>query len=144
QFRESGDSYITHPLVVATILAELGMDTTTLVAALLHDTVEDTGMTVREIEAEFGAEVAHLIDSLTMLDKVQYSEAAEPRDDPQDDRRDDPRPPGAAHQAGRPAAQHAHPAVPAAAQAGTEGPGDTGSARPASHPARHEHHRLGT
>ena len=62
QLRMSGDPYITHPLAVATILAELGMDTTTLVAALLHGTVDHTGMTVSEIKAGFGAEVAHLVD----------------------------------------------------------------------------------
>ncbi len=50
QLRKSGDPYITHPLAVATILAELGMDTTTLVAALLHDTVEDTGLTLADVE----------------------------------------------------------------------------------------------
>ncbi|HSV64978.1 MAG TPA: bifunctional (p)ppGpp synthetase/guanosine-3',5'-bis(diphosphate) 3'-pyrophosphohydrolase [Mycobacteriales bacterium] len=77
QLRKSGDPYITHPLSVATILAELGMDTTTLVAGLLHDTVEDTGLTLPEIEAEFGAEVAHLVDGVTKLDKVKYGDAAE-------------------------------------------------------------------
>jgi guanosine-3',5'-bis(diphosphate) 3'-pyrophosphohydrolase len=77
QLRKSGDPYITHPLAVATILAELGMDTTTLVAALLHDTVEDTGITLTDIEADFGAEVAHLVDGVTKLDKVRFGEAAE-------------------------------------------------------------------
>jgi GTP diphosphokinase / guanosine-3',5'-bis(diphosphate) 3'-diphosphatase len=77
QLRKSGDPYITHPLAVATILAELGMDTTTLVAALLHDTVEDTGWTVAEVEDEFGSEVAHLVDGVTKLDKVKFGEAAE-------------------------------------------------------------------
>ncbi|MBV9592202.1 MAG: HD domain-containing protein, partial [Actinobacteria bacterium] len=77
QLRKSGDPYITHPLAVATILAELGMDTTTLVAALLHDTVEDTGLTTAEIEAEFGPEVAHLVEGVTKLDKVKFGEAAE-------------------------------------------------------------------
>ena len=66
QLRKSGDPYITHPLAVATILAELGMDTTTLVAALLHDTVEDTGLTLEDITAEFGPEVAHLVDGVMM------------------------------------------------------------------------------
>ncbi len=55
QLRKSGDPYITHPLAVATILAELGMDTTTLVAALLHDTVEDTGLTTRRRRAPSSA-----------------------------------------------------------------------------------------
>ncbi|MCU1658842.1 MAG: relA [Pseudonocardiales bacterium] len=77
QLRKSGDAYITHPLAVATILAELGMDTTTLVAALLHDTVEDTGLTLDDITAGFGTEVAHLVDGVTKLDKVKYGEAAE-------------------------------------------------------------------
>jgi GTP pyrophosphokinase len=77
QLRKSGDPYITHPLAVATILAELGMDTTTLVAALLHDTVEDTGYTLQDITGEFGADVAHLVDGVTKLDKVKFGEAAE-------------------------------------------------------------------
>ncbi|MBM4630834.1 RelA/SpoT family protein [Rhodococcus hoagii] len=77
QFRKSGDPYITHPLAVANILAELGMDTTTLVAALLHDTVEDTGYSLEELTAEFGDEVAHLVDGVTKLDKVVLGSAAE-------------------------------------------------------------------
>src|SRR6202012_3039332 len=77
QLRKSGDPYITHPLAVASILAELGMDTTTLVAALLHDTVEDCGISLREIEADFGPEVAHLVDGVTKLDKVKFGKAAE-------------------------------------------------------------------
>ena len=77
QRRKSGDPYITHPLAVATILAELGMDTITLVAALLHDTVEDTGLPIEGVAAEFGPEVAHLVDGVTKLDKVKFGEAAE-------------------------------------------------------------------
>jgi guanosine-3',5'-bis(diphosphate) 3'-pyrophosphohydrolase len=77
QTRRSGDPYITHPLAVTTILAELGMDTTTLVAALLHDTVEDTPYTLGDVRREFGADVAHLVDGVTKLDKVQFGEAAE-------------------------------------------------------------------
>ncbi len=77
QFRKSGDPYITHPLAVATILADLGMDTTTLVAALLHDTVEDTGYSLEQLETDFGAEVAHLVDGVTKLDKVALGSAAE-------------------------------------------------------------------
>ena len=65
QKRKSGDPYITHPLAVATVLAGLGMDTTTLVAALLHDTVEDTGVTLDSITADFGSEVTHLVDGVT-------------------------------------------------------------------------------
>ncbi|GAC68829.1 RelA/SpoT family protein [Gordonia soli] len=77
QVRKSGDPYITHPLAVATILADLGMDTTTLVAALLHDTVEDTGYSLEQLESEFGSEVAHLVDGVTKLDKVALGSAAE-------------------------------------------------------------------
>jgi len=77
QLRKSGDPYITHPLAVATILAELGMDTTTLVAALLHDTVEDTGYTLDDVTNEFGTEVSHLVDGVTKLDKVKFGAAAE-------------------------------------------------------------------
>jgi GTP diphosphokinase / guanosine-3',5'-bis(diphosphate) 3'-diphosphatase len=77
QLRRSGDPYITHPLAVANILAELGMDTTTLVAALLHDTVEDTGYPMGTLTADFGEEVAHLVDGVTKLDKVELGTRAE-------------------------------------------------------------------
>ncbi|MBV9844712.1 MAG: bifunctional (p)ppGpp synthetase/guanosine-3',5'-bis(diphosphate) 3'-pyrophosphohydrolase [Kutzneria sp.] len=77
QRRKSGDPYITHPLAVATILAELGMDTTTLVAALLHDTVEDTDYSLELLSEDFGEEVAHLVDGVTKLDKVKLGAAAE-------------------------------------------------------------------
>ncbi|WP_304113480.1 bifunctional (p)ppGpp synthetase/guanosine-3',5'-bis(diphosphate) 3'-pyrophosphohydrolase [Mycolicibacterium bacteremicum] len=77
QLRRSGDPYITHPLAVANILAELGMDTTTLVAALLHDTVEDTGYSLEELTGDFGSEVGHLVDGVTKLDKVALGNAAE-------------------------------------------------------------------
>jgi GTP pyrophosphokinase len=77
QQRKSGDPYITHPLAVAAILAELGMDTTTLVAALLHDTVEDTDYRLDDLRNEFGDEVAHLVDGVTKLDKVEFGATAE-------------------------------------------------------------------
>jgi GTP pyrophosphokinase len=77
QKRKSGDPYITHPLAVSTILAELGMDTTTLVAALLHDTVEDTDYSLERLREDFGEEVAHLVDGVTKLDKVELGSAAE-------------------------------------------------------------------
>ncbi|GHF67461.1 GTP pyrophosphokinase [Amycolatopsis bartoniae] len=77
QRRKSGDPYITHPLAVATILAELGMDTITLVAALLHDTVEDTGYSVEQLAEDFGDKVAQLVDGVTKLDKVKLGTAAE-------------------------------------------------------------------
>ncbi|ROR53086.1 GTP pyrophosphokinase [Luteococcus japonicus] len=76
QTRKSGDPYITHPLAVTTILAELGMTEPTLVAALLHDTVEDTSYTMEQLTADFGGEVALLVDGVTKLDKVTYGESA--------------------------------------------------------------------
>ncbi len=77
QLRKSGDPYITHPVAVATILAELGMTPSTLVAALLHDTVEDTDYSLDELRADFGPEVAMLVDGVTKLDKVTFGEAAQ-------------------------------------------------------------------
>jgi GTP diphosphokinase / guanosine-3',5'-bis(diphosphate) 3'-diphosphatase len=77
QRRKSGDPYITHPLAVATILGELGMDTITLVAALLHDTVEDTDYALKDLQEDFGEEVSRLVDGVTKLDKVQLGSAAE-------------------------------------------------------------------
>jgi GTP pyrophosphokinase len=76
QKRKSGDPYITHPLAVSTILAELGMNTETICAALLHDTVEDTPYTLVELRGEFGEDVAALVDGVTKLDKVKYGDAA--------------------------------------------------------------------
>ena len=72
QSRKSGDPYITHPLAVTMILAELGMDERTLCAGLLHDTVEDTSYTNEQLTADFGEEIALLVDGVTKLDKVQY------------------------------------------------------------------------
>ena len=76
QKRRSGDDYITHPLAVATILAELGMNEPTLCAALLHDTVEDTSYTVEQLTIDFGPEIAAMVDGVTKLDKIQYGESA--------------------------------------------------------------------
>ncbi|MDQ3886702.1 MAG: RelA/SpoT family protein, partial [Actinomycetota bacterium] len=77
QKRKSGDPYITHPLAVAMILAELGMDTVALVAALLHDTVEDTDYSLSQLTEDFGDEVGHLVDGVTKLNKVQLGAMAE-------------------------------------------------------------------
>ena len=77
QKRKSGDPYITHPVAVASILAELGMDPPTLAAALLHDTVEDTSYTLEALRREFGDEVAQLVDGVTKLDKMTYGDAAQ-------------------------------------------------------------------
>jgi GTP diphosphokinase / guanosine-3',5'-bis(diphosphate) 3'-diphosphatase len=77
QMRKSGDPYITHPLAVTTILADIGMTEPTLVAALLHDTIEDTPYTLDALRADFGDEVALLVDGVTKLDKVQYGDSAQ-------------------------------------------------------------------
>ncbi|MDX3060863.1 HD domain-containing protein [Streptomyces clavifer] len=78
QMRKSGEPYITHPLAVTLILAELGAETTTLTASLLHDTVEDTEVTLDQVREEFGDEVCYLVDGVTKLEKVDYGAAAEP------------------------------------------------------------------
>ncbi|WP_369273829.1 bifunctional (p)ppGpp synthetase/guanosine-3',5'-bis(diphosphate) 3'-pyrophosphohydrolase [Streptomyces sp. R11] len=78
QMRKSGEPYITHPLAVTLILAELGAETTTLTASLLHDTVEDTDVTLDQVGEQFGAEVRFLVDGVTKLEKVDYGAAAEP------------------------------------------------------------------
>ncbi|GAB3601872.1 RelA/SpoT family protein [Microbacterium aureliae] len=77
QSRQSGEPYITHPLAVAQILADLGLGPKAIAAALLHDTVEDTGYGLDTLTAEFGDEVAMLVDGVTKLDKVKYGESAQ-------------------------------------------------------------------
>jgi guanosine-3',5'-bis(diphosphate) 3'-pyrophosphohydrolase len=72
QTRKSGEPYITHPVAVAGILAELGMDAETIIAAILHDTLEDTQLTSEQITTEFGANVTELVDGVTKLDKVRF------------------------------------------------------------------------
>jgi GTP pyrophosphokinase len=75
--RKSGDPYITHPIAVAQLLADLGIGPAGLAAALLHDTVEDTDYTLDELRADFGDEVAMLVDGVTKLDKVKFGENAQ-------------------------------------------------------------------
>ncbi|MEP6939445.1 MAG: RelA/SpoT family protein, partial [Rudaea sp.] len=72
QTRKSGEPYITHPVAVAAILADLGMDAETIIAAILHDTLEDTPLPRVEIEQKFGITVAELVDGVTKLDKVKF------------------------------------------------------------------------
>ncbi len=72
QIRKSGEPYIQHPLAVARIVAELGLDDTTIAAALLHDAVEDTGISLADLEAEFGPDVAAIVDGVTKLDRVRF------------------------------------------------------------------------
>ena len=77
QVRKSGEEYITHPVAVSEILAELGLNTTTVVASILHDTVEDTPYSLDQLRIDFGDEVANLVDGVTKLDKLTYGPTAE-------------------------------------------------------------------
>ncbi len=72
QFRRSGEPYITHPLAVAGVVADLGLDSQTVAAALLHDAVEDTGVTTEAIESDFGEAVALIVEGVTKLDRLQF------------------------------------------------------------------------
>ena len=77
QKRKSGEEYITHPLAVARILADLGSGPATIAAALLHDTVEDTAYSLEMLKSDFGDEVALLVDGVTKLDKVKFGDSAQ-------------------------------------------------------------------
>jgi guanosine-3',5'-bis(diphosphate) 3'-pyrophosphohydrolase len=77
QARKSGEPYITHPIAVAGILAELGLDAETIIAAILHDTLEDTALGRDELAGEFGEAVAELVDGVTKLDKMRFSSRQE-------------------------------------------------------------------
>src|SRR5688572_10897434 len=77
QTRKSGEPYITHPVAVAQVLAEQGLDVETLIAAILHDTIEDTPLTRDAIASEFGGTVAELVDGVTKLDKLQFQDRQE-------------------------------------------------------------------
>jgi guanosine-3',5'-bis(diphosphate) 3'-pyrophosphohydrolase len=72
QTRKSGEGYINHPLAVAKIVADIGLDDTTIAAALLHDAVEDTEITVSDVDREFGPEVAAIVDGVTKLERIQF------------------------------------------------------------------------
>jgi len=77
QLRKSGDEYITHPVAVANILSELGLNDATIIAALLHDTVEDTPYSLAQLKQDFGEEISSLVDGVTKLDKLSYGPTAE-------------------------------------------------------------------
>ena len=77
QTRKSGEPYITHPVAVAGVLAELGLDVETLIAAILHDTIEDTPLRREEIASQFGEDVAELVDGVTKLDKIKFRDRQE-------------------------------------------------------------------
>ena len=77
QKRLSGEDYIEHPLAVACILADMHMDCETIVAGLLHDVVEDTTFTIQDIEKLFGKNIAHLVDGVSKLDKIEFKSSLE-------------------------------------------------------------------
>lgn len=77
QFRRSGDPYVTHPLAVASILSDMHMDHQSLMAAMLHDVIEDTGITKTAVKSQFGNTVADLVDGVSKLNKITFSSRAE-------------------------------------------------------------------
>jgi GTP diphosphokinase / guanosine-3',5'-bis(diphosphate) 3'-diphosphatase len=77
QTRASGEDYVSHTVEVATILAQLRLDTDTIVAGLIHDTIEDTAITLRDVEERFGRQVASIVDGVTKLGKVEFRSATE-------------------------------------------------------------------
>jgi GTP pyrophosphokinase len=77
QYRRSGEKYINHPISVAKVVADIGLDDTTVAAALLHDAVEDTEITTAEIEAQFGLEVAQIVDGVTKLERIRFDSREE-------------------------------------------------------------------
>ena len=77
QYRHSGDAYVTHPLAIASILSEMHMDHQSLMAAMLHDVIEDTGVTKTAIKSQFGNTVADLVDGVSKLNKITFSSHAE-------------------------------------------------------------------
>ena len=72
QTRKSGEPYVTHPVAVARICAEFGLDDVTIAAALLHDAVEDTGLSLEEVERDFGPDVSAIVDGVTKLDRIRF------------------------------------------------------------------------
>ena len=77
QLRKSGEPYIIHPLQVAYILAQIGLDDSTICAALLHDIAEDTSVTIKDLEKEFSPEIAEMVDGVTKLGNLKYTSAEE-------------------------------------------------------------------
>ncbi|MEQ1878837.1 MAG: HD domain-containing protein, partial [Bdellovibrionia bacterium] len=77
QIRRSGEAYISHPLGVAGILADLRLDLASIATGLLHDTVEDTDVTLKDIETNFGSEIAHLVDGVTKISQINFKHTHE-------------------------------------------------------------------
>src|SRR6184192_3204454 len=77
QTRASGEPYLAHPLEVANVLAEMKLDATAIAAGLLHDAVEDTRVTIDDVTREFGAQVAHIVEGVTKISKIQFASIEE-------------------------------------------------------------------
>src|SRR3954447_25053772 len=73
QLRASGEPYVIHPLEVALVLAEMKLDSTAIAAGLLHDAVEDTPVTTEDIVQQFGEQVAHIVEGVTKIDKIEFA-----------------------------------------------------------------------
>ena len=145
QRRRTGEDFITHPVEVAKICAGLRLDTETLCAALLHDTVEDTSASLDQVE-----EPVRRLDRAARRrgHEAHRDHLPEPRREPgrelpQDDGRDGHGPPGHPDQARGPPPQHAHPLGPPEAKADREGPGDARDLRAARPPARDPRDQVG-
>ncbi len=145
QRRKSGEDFIVHPVGVARICASMRLDTETLCAALLHDTVEDTSASIEEVRERFGEEIATLVDGVTKLTGITFQSRDEAQAEnyrkmmvAMADRR-----PGHPDQARRPPAQHAHDRGDAQAEADAEGARDARHLRAAGPPPRHPRDQVG-
>ena len=138
QRRRSGEPYICHPLSVAQILVELGMDSESIAAALMHDVAEDTPVTVAEIKQKFGPEVALLVDGVTKLTQIKFSNV--------EDRQAENHEPGCPrhdYKIVRQTAQYAHRRRLARAEAPRQGTGNDGGLCPHRAPPRNFQHQGG-
>ena len=145
QRRKSGEDFIVHPVGVARICASMRLDTETLCAALLHDTVEDTSASIEEVRERFGEEIAAIVDGVTKLTghHLPVPRRGAGQQLPQDDGRDGHRRAGHPDQARRPPAQHAHDRGDAQAEADREGARDARDLRAARPPARDPRDQVG-
>ena len=139
QKRKSGEAFVIHPVEVAIILADLHMDVETLIAALLHDTVEDTVATKQQVAEMFGDSVAELVDGVTKITKIEV----ETLSDEQDARCHEQRHPRYRYQTRRPLAQYAHAFGPSRRQAYFQGARNVGNLCPHCASLRHQLHQMG-
>ena len=145
QRRKSGEDFIVHPVGVAKICAGMRLDTETLCAALLHDTVEDTSASLDEVRERFGDEIADARRRRHEAHRhhLPVARRGAGRELPQDDGRDGHGRPGHPHQARRPPAQHAHDRRDAQAEADRQGEGDARDLRADRAPPRHPRDQVG-